>query len=78
MNRQTMVGLRRVAALLLLLLSFAALGAEAEILVAVEKLGDAFLVDATVAIQVPLRTAWEVLTDFDNMVHTKETRNRRV
>ncbi len=63
-----MPGLRRVAAILLLILSFAALGAEAEILVAVEKIGDAFLVDATVAIQVPLRTAWEVLTDFDNMV----------
>jgi len=53
MNRhQTMPGLRRVAAILLLILSFAALGAEAEILVAVEKIGDAFLVDATVAIQV--------------------------
>ena len=60
--------LRCVVVLLLLIMSFAAFGAEPEILVAVEKNGDTFLVDATIAIPVPLRTAWEVLTDFNNMV----------
>lgn len=61
-------GLRGVAVLFLLLVSFVACGAEPEILVAVEKRGDTFLVDATMAIPVPLRIAWAVLTDFDNMV----------
>ncbi len=60
--------LRCVGVLLLLIVSFAAFGAEPEILVAVEKNGDAFLVDATIAIPVSQRTAWEVLTDFNNMV----------
>ena len=60
--------LRCVVVLLLLIMSFSAFGAEPEILVAVEKNGDTFLVDATIAIPVPLRTAWEVLTDFNNMV----------
>ena len=60
--------LRCVAVLLLLIMCFAAFGAEPEILVAVEKSDDTFLVDATIVIPVPLRTAWEVLTDFNNMV----------
>ena len=60
--------LLRLAVCLLLIMGFAAYGAEPEIQVAVEKSGDAFLVDATIIIPVPLRTAWEVLTDFDNMV----------
>ena len=60
--------LRCVAVLLLLIMCLAAFGAEPEILVAVEKSDDTFLVDATIVIPVPLRTAWEVLTDFNNMV----------
>lgn len=60
--------LRCVTVLLLLIICFAAFGAEPEILVAVEKSDDTFLVDATIVIPVPLRTAWEVLTDFNNMV----------
>ena len=61
--------LRCVAVLLLLIMCLAAFGAEPEILVAVEKSDDTFLVDATIAIPVPLRTAWEVLTDFNNIMN---------
>ncbi len=61
--------LRCVAVLLLLIMCFAAFGAEPEILVAVEKSDDTFLVDATIVIPVPLRTAWEVLTDFNNIMN---------
>jgi carbon monoxide dehydrogenase subunit G len=50
-----------------LLQSLAASAADPEIVVAVEKHGSAFVVDATIDFPVPLRTAWEVLTDFDNM-----------
>ncbi len=41
--------------------------AEVEILVSVEKSGDTFIVNATGKLPVALRTAWDVLTDFDNM-----------
>ena len=61
--------LRCVAVLLLLIMCFAAFGAEPEILVAVEKSDDTFLVDATIVIPVSLRTAWEVLTDFNNIMN---------
>jgi hypothetical protein len=61
--------LRCVAVLLLLIMCLAAFGAEPEILVAVEKSDDTFLVDATIVIPVPLRTAWEVLTDFNNIMN---------
>lgn len=60
--------IRRAALLLLLVMSFVAFGGEPEILVAVDKVSDAFLVDATMVIPVRLPTAWAVLTDFDNMV----------
>ena len=38
-----------------------------EVVVGVEKPGEAFVVDARFALIVPLRTAWEVLTDYDHM-----------
>ncbi len=56
-----------ISACFLLTLSGAALGVEPEVLVAIEKNGDVFVVEATIAVAVPLRTAWEVLVDFDNM-----------
>lgn len=52
---------------LLMLSGGAALGAEPNLMVSVGQSGEAFIVDATMTIQVPLRTAWEVLTDFDHM-----------
>jgi carbon monoxide dehydrogenase subunit G len=51
----------------LLIMSSSAFGVEPEILVGIEKSGEAFIVEARINLQVPLRTAWEVLTDFDNM-----------
>jgi len=56
-----------IAATFLLILSGASFAADPEIAVAVEKRGDAFIIDTTFDLPVPLRTAWEVLTDFDNM-----------
>jgi carbon monoxide dehydrogenase subunit G len=40
---------------------------EPEIVVTVKKSSDGFIVDAAVDVPVPLRTAWDVLTDFDHM-----------
>lgn len=57
-----------IAASILMLMSCVASGAEPLILVSVEKNGDAFIVDATIDFPVLLSKAWEVLTDFDNMV----------
>lgn len=54
--------------LALLVLSSNAFAANPEVKVAIEKRGDAFIVDTTIDFAVPLRTAWEVFTDFDNMV----------
>jgi len=51
----------------LLMMSCSAFGVEPEILVGIEKSGEAFVVDARISVQVPLRTAWEVLTDFEHM-----------
>ena len=42
--------------------------AEPAIQVAIERSGDAFILDTTIDFPAPLRTAWGVLTDFDNMV----------
>ena len=42
--------------------------AEREVAVAVREAGDAFIVQATIRPPVSLRTAWEVLVDFDHMV----------
>jgi hypothetical protein len=58
-----------VAVLFCLLSMFGevALGVEPNIAVTVGQSGEAFIVDATMDVQVPLRTAWDVLTDFDHM-----------
>ena len=44
---------------------FGALGQE--VVVRLQKSGDAFVVEVSIDIPVPVRTAWDVLTDFDNM-----------
>ncbi len=62
-----MINLPRLAACLALILSCAVFAAEPEIVVGVEKAGDTFLVDAGVDLPVPVRMAWDVLTDFDAM-----------
>ena len=65
-----MVSAQRLAAMLAtawLLQLPAAFAAEPELTVTVDKRGKSFVVDAAVAIPVPLRVAWEVLTDFDHM-----------
>lgn len=56
-----------VSTVALLILCSTAFAADPQIKVAVEKRGDAFIVDTTVDFAVPLRTAWNVLTDFDHM-----------
>jgi hypothetical protein len=62
-------GARRIVTLfcLLVLSGNVAFGAEPRVAVAVGQSGEAFIVDATTEVQVPLRTAWQVLTDFDHM-----------
>lgn len=55
-------------ACILLLLSGVAFASEPEITVSITKSGDAVVVDSSFDLSVPLRTAWDVLTDFDNMV----------
>lgn len=57
----------RLTALFLLFMGHVAFSVEPEIVISVEKTGDAFIVDTRFDLPVPLRTAWEVLTDFDNM-----------
>ena len=57
----------RITVCFLMIMSGSASGVEPEIMVSVEKSGEAFIVEATIEVQVPLRMAWEVLTDFDNM-----------
>ncbi len=52
---------------LLALCGGTAFAVELKAVVAVELKGEAFVIDATVDVPVPLETAWEVLTDFDNM-----------
>lgn len=52
---------------LLALSGEAAFGVEPKVAVAVGQKDEAFIVDATIDVQVPLATAWEVLTDFDRM-----------
>jgi len=59
--------LLHLLACFLLMMSCSTFGVEPEIVVGIEKSGEAFVVDATIEVQVPMRTAWEVLTDFDNM-----------
>jgi hypothetical protein len=44
-----------------------AISSEQNIVVAVSRAGDAFVVDATIDVPVTLHTAWDVLVDFDHM-----------
>jgi len=65
-----MLTAQRLAAMLstvLLLQSFSALAADPEWLVTVDKRGKSFVVDASIDFSAPLRTVWDVLTDFDQM-----------
>ena len=57
-----------LASLLIWLSLGSASGAEREVAVAVREAGDAFIVQATIRPPVSLRTAWDVLVDFDHMV----------
>jgi uncharacterized membrane protein len=52
---------------LLALFGEVAFGADPKVVVAVGQSGEAFIIDATVDVEVPLATAWGVLTDFDHM-----------
>lgn len=56
-----------LAACLLLIFACTSWGADPDVVVSIQKLGDTFVVEATLDIPVPVRTAWEVLTDFDQM-----------
>lgn len=65
-----MVSVQRLAATLALALLLPAAFAatpELALAVSVDKRGKSFVVDAAVDIPVPLRVAWEVLTDFEHM-----------
>ena len=57
-----------LASLLIWLSLGSASGVEREVAVAVRESGDAFIVQATIRPPVSLRTAWDVLVDFDHMV----------
>lgn len=58
---------RFVLFFLLALSGNTAFGMEPRVAVAVRQSGEVFIVDATTEVPVPLRTAWQVLTDFDHM-----------
>jgi carbon monoxide dehydrogenase subunit G len=58
---------RAMLAVMLTLAGTTAFGVEADVLVTVGQSGEAFVVDASFEMPVSLRTAWEVLTDFDHM-----------
>ena len=65
-----MISAQRIAAplvLILALLQLPAAFAAPEDAISVDKRGKSFVVDATVDFPVPLRIAWEVLTDFEHM-----------
>lgn len=63
------MSVRILLALMLIWLSLgSATCAEREVVVAVRESGDAFIVQATIRPPVSLRTAWDVLVDFDHMV----------
>jgi uncharacterized membrane protein len=65
----TRAWLRLLAVILLGLLaaSAEAVGDGPKVAVSVDRSGDAFIIDAAFEVEVPLATAWGVLTDFDNM-----------
>ena len=69
---QALAGRRDVRCLLVLCCLLTPVGSPAlavgpTIVVAVEQKDGAFIVDASVDIEVPLATAWDVLTDFEHM-----------
>ena len=57
----------RLAVSVLLIFCCAANAAEPTIQVGIEKSGDVFIIDTRFDFPVPLRMAWDVLTDYDNM-----------
>lgn len=56
-----------VFSFLAVLSSSASFGAEPHVVVGVSQAGEAFIVDAAINAPVTLKTAWEVLIDFDHM-----------
>jgi hypothetical protein len=52
---------------LLALCSTAAFALDPDIAVSVSQIGEAFIVEAKIDVTAPLRTTWDVLTDFDRM-----------
>ena len=52
---------------LLLFASQAAFGLDRKLDIAVQQVGDTFIVDAAIEVPVPVDLAWDVLTDFDHM-----------
>ena len=62
-----MTALVRLFACLLLASAVPALSAEPEVKVAVAQSGSVFVVDADIDFPYPVRTVWDVLTDFDHM-----------
>ena len=62
--------MKLIARLLLFLLLIAGgsvLAADGDVVIDVQRRGDAFVVDAHIDVPVARRTAWDVLTDFDHM-----------
>lgn len=59
--------LTNLTACFTVLLTCLATAAEQDIVLNVEKSGEAFVVETRFDVPVPLRTAWDVLTDFDHM-----------
>ncbi len=51
----------------IVLLSEVVFGAEQKAIIAVSQVGETITVDATMKVQVPITTAWDVMTDFDHM-----------
>ncbi len=62
-----MTFLLRLAVLLLCVLGRPAWAADADVVIDLQRRGDAFVVDAHLDVPVARRTAWDVLTDFDHM-----------
>jgi ribosome-associated toxin RatA of RatAB toxin-antitoxin module len=58
-----------VIALLAVVQTHGAFGAEAKVAVVVASSGEAFIIDATVDVPVAPRTAWDVMTDFEHMAN---------
>lgn len=57
----------RLLLLLLLISGGSVLAADGDVVIDVQRRGDAFVVDARIDVPVGRRTAWDVLTDFDHM-----------